>query len=401
MKVLICGIDGYLGWPLAIHLARQGHHVSGIDNQSRRALVESVGGCSAIPIQDISQRIRNLQECSHYPVSYFHGDITDYPFIEGTLRTVQPECIVHLAEMPSAPYSMMGINQAAYTHNNNVTGTLNLLYAIKEICPSAHLVKLGSMGEYGTPTCDIPEGFFPENAVWMEEEALVENGPEVGSLSGMMFPRKAGSWYHLTKVHDTHNIEFACRNWGLRSTDIMQGVVYGTRTPDACRSDIGELNTRFDFDECFGTVINRFCAQAVVGLSLTVYGKGKQKRGFLPLQDSIQCLTIAVEKPAKGGEYRVWNQFEEVYSITQLAGEVKKVASLNNLGTPDIVNIPNPRNEEEEHYYAPDCKTLFDLGYKPTNDLRGQLRDMIQDLIPHKQRILDHAVCLAPKTLWD
>jgi UDP-sulfoquinovose synthase len=296
----------------------------------------------------------------------------------------QPEAIVHLGEMPSAPYSMVDVHHAVFTQTNNIVGTLNILFAMRDVTAEAHLVKLGTMGEYGTPNIDIPEGFF-------EIEFR-------GRRDRLPFPRQAGSWYHQTKVHDSNNVMFACKIWGLRSTDIMQGVVYSTRIPQM--SDDPRLLTRLDFDQSFGTAINRFCCQAVIGEPMTPFGKGHQKRGFLPLRDSMQCLTLAIENPPQRGEYRVFNQFEEVYNVTELAQKVQKVARESGL-IGEIWNIENPRKELEEHYYKPDHQHLLDLGYQPTHDMEAELRIMLADLVKYQHRIAAKKESLIPDIRWD
>jgi UDP-sulfoquinovose synthase len=279
---------------------------------------------------------------------------------------------------------MIDVHHAVFTQNNNIIGTLVTLYAMRETVPECHLVKLGTMGEYGTPNIDIPEGFF-------EIEYR-------GRKDRLMFPRRAGSWYHQSKVHDTHNVEMACRLWGLRSTDIMQGVVFGTRIDEM--GDDERLQTRFDFDQCFGTAINRFCAQAVIGLPLTPYGVGKQCRGFIPLRDSMQCITLAVENPPKPGEYRTFNQFEEVYSIMELVEKVQRVGNKLDLNV-QIHPVENPRIEMEEHYYNPDHQHLLDLGYKPTHDMEAELEIMFKDLMPYRNRIESRKEAQLPDIRWD
>lgn len=404
MRVLITGIDGYLGWPLACSLASKGHEVGGIDNCTRRKCVREVGSQSALPIPPVDKRL-GLFGKTFGQVTYYHCDLCDYSDVVDAYSQFQPDAIVYLGEVPSAPYSMKGQKHAIAVQSNNVIGTLNTLYAMKEVCPNAHLLKLGTMGEYGTPGVPIPEGFFPKGSRWdypvtkdvWKDEGLVTPNRSYSVIEGMMFPRQAGSWYHLSKVHDTHNIEFACRNWGLRSTDVMQGVVYGTSLPFL--RDQPELCTRFDFDECFGTVINRFCVQAITNLPLTVYGKGNQKRGFLPLCDSIQCLTLALENPPEEGEYRVFNQLDQVYSINQLAAEVAKAARGFGIGA-TIKSVPNPRKELESHSYRPEVKRLYDLGYSPQGDLQTELYHMIQELLPHRNRIEESRNCIAPTTQW-
>jgi len=384
LRILITGVDGYIGWALSMHLALKGHEVAGIDNYSRRKWVGEMGSQSAIPIAQMADRLSSYRKNLGQNLRFYRGDLTDYNFVLNTYKSFLPEAVVYLGEMPSAPYSMIDVHHAVYTQQNNIIGTLVTLYAIHEVVPDCHLVKLGTMGEYGTPNVDIPEGFF-------EIEYR-------GRKDRMMFPRKAGSWYHQSKVHDTNNVEMACRIWNLRSTDIMQGVVYSTQIDNMPEEK--NLKTRFDFDQSFGTVINRFCAQATVGIPLTPYGIGKQKRGFLPLRDSMQCLTIAVENPPEKGEYRVFNQFEEVYSILQLAKKVQKIGNEFDLNV-KIQPIENPREEMEEHYYNPDHKHLLDLGYNPTQDMASELRLMFKDLLEHRDRIEERKEAHFPDIRWD
>jgi len=384
MKVFIAGVDGYLGWSLALYLAARGHEVSGCDLFLRRDWVAETGTQSATPIRRMTERLEAFRDRFGTNLQFRKGDLQDYDFVLNCLRSFQPEAIVHFGEMPSAPYSMIDAQHAIFTHSNNLIGTLNILYGMKETCPDAHLVKLGTMGEYGTPNIDIPEGFF-------EIEYR-------GRKDTLPFPRQAGSWYHQTKVHDSNNIMFACKTWGVRSTDIMQGVVFGTRIDEM--GDDDRLVTRFDFDQCFGTAVNRYCAQAVIGHPLTPYGKGGQKRGFLPLRDSMQCLTLAITNPPKPGEYRVFNQFEEVYNVTELAEKVKKVGEELGLNI-EIQNLVNPRKELEEHYYNPDHQHLLDIGYKPTRDVDQELRIILKDLMKHRARIEARKEALIPDIRWD
>jgi UDP-sulfoquinovose synthase len=384
MHVFIAGIDGYLGWGLAQYLTRRGHEVAGIDKFLRRDWVEEMGSVSAIPVYSIEERLAAFQEHFGKSLNFKEGDLLDYPFLRDTLADFQPEAIVHLGEMPSAPYSMIDQQHASYTHHNNVIGSLNLLWAMREVCPEAHLVKLGTMGEYGTPNVDIPEGFF-------EVEYR-------GRKDTMPFPRQANSFYHLTKVHDSNNTMFACRTWGLRSTDIMQGVVFGTHINEM--GDDPRLRSRLDFDQCFGTAINRFACQAVIGHPLTVYGRGGQTRGFLPMRDSMQCLTITVENPPAPGEYRVFNQFEECYTIEELAEKVREAALSVGIEA-EILNYDNPRTERDQHYYNPDRENLLKLGYQPTHDVVAEVKIMLHDLLPHKERILAKRDILVPDIRWN
>lgn len=383
MKILITGIDGYIGWSLAQHLAQKGHHLSGIDQQIRRKAVAEVGSHSATPIASIEQRLQAFSTAYQQPIDYHHADLTDYDSLLTILRQLQPDTIVHLAEIPSAPYSMIDAKHAALTQHNNVIGTLNLLYAMLEACPTAHLVKLGTMGEYGTPNIDIPEGTIE----------IAHNGRK----DSFPFPKQAGSWYHWSKVHDSNNIMFACRTWGLRSTDIMQGVVFGVQhTPTIANA---ALCTRFDFDQCFGTIINRFCAQAIIEHPLTIFGSGQQKRSFIPLKDAMQCLTLVIDNPPETGEYRVLNQFQQVYALKQLAQYVQQAAQSLGLAS-KIGYLENPRSEMSQHYFNPCHDKLLALGYQPSHDIEEQLYTMLQQLQPYRDRIWERRQTIIPDIVW-
>jgi nucleoside-diphosphate-sugar epimerase len=385
-RVFIVGIDGYIGWSLAMHLATRGHKVAGIDNYSRRKNVEKVGSQSATPICGMEDRIKVFDlvfRDAKGNISFTEGDLLDYNFAKDHLKSFKPDTVVHLGEQPSAPFSMVDREHAVYTQYNNVIGNLNLIYAIKEIVPNCHLLKLGTMGEYGYDTeFEIPEGFF-------EIEYK-------GKKATVPFPKMAGSWYHWSKVHDSNNIMFACKLWGLKSTDVMQGIVYGTRTKQMV---CDELLTRFDFDECFGTAINRFCAQAAIGHRLTPYGKGGQTRGYLALTDSIQCLTIAIENPPEKGEYRVFNQLDKLYKINDLAATVQKVGAKQGMHV-EIEPVENPRVEKEVHEYRVRAEKLRDLGFKETRTLEEEVDIMLTDLRHFKKRILAKREVILPKTYW-
>jgi UDP-sulfoquinovose synthase len=382
LKIMIMGIDGYLGWPLAMHLSNRGHDVSGVDNFSRRKNVEELGSHSATPIKTLNERLDVWQRVAGKKLGFHEGDLTKYDFVDAVIGEENPDCVVHLGEIPSAPYSMIDVEHCNYTQMNNIIGTNNILFAMKKHTPKCHLLKLGTMGEYGTPNIDIPEGFF-------EVEFR-------GRRDYLPFPRQPGSWYHLSKVHDSHNIMFACKIWGLRSTDIMQGVVHGIVTDEMTNDD---LLTRFDFDEAWGTALNRFCAQAVIGHELTPYGKGGQTRGFIALRDSIECMTITAENPPSEGEYRVFNQFDETYSVNELAGHVVQIAGEFGLDA-KIWSIENPRLEKEEHYYNPDREKLPALGFKPLFNLDSELRLTIPKLIKYKSRIEEKKRNIMPKIKW-
>lgn len=369
MKVLILGIDGYIGWALARHQLSLGNEVCGVDNFVRRKNVEEIGSWSGLPIPLFEERLKNLKKDYGDKIKFFQGDLQNPDFTNDVFKSFNPDSVVHLAEQPSAPYSMIDQQHCVYTQQNNVIGNLNVIYAIKNFSPKCHLVKLGSMGEYGTPDLDIAEGFFE-----VEFRGKKETIP---------YPRLAGSWYHWSKVHDSNNIMFACKLWNIRSTDIMQGVVYGTRT-----NEIKEEKdfTRFDFDEVFGTAINRFCSQAVIDHPLTVYGKGQQTRGFLALIDSIQCITLLIDNPSEIGEYRVVNQFDEQYTVSELAKRVQAIGEKKGLNI-EVNQFENPRIEKEEHYYKPDHEILKKLGFEPTRHIDEEISIMLDDLLKYKDRI--------------
>ena len=383
MKILILGMDGYIGWPLALKQLSLGNEILGIDNFSRRKNVSDMDSQSAIPILEMSERLEFLKREFGNKINFSEGDLIDKNFINETIKNFQPDAIVHLAEQSSAPFSMIDQNKAIYTFQNNVIGTMNLLYAIKNFCPDTHLVKLGTMGEYGYDSdLEITEGFF-------EIEFR-------GKKATIPYPRQAGSWYHWSKVHDSNSIMFACKLWGIKSTDIMQGIVYGTQTNEIINK---ESYTRFDFDEAFGTAINRFCAQAVIGHPLTVYGQGGQTRGFLALIDSIQCISILLENPPEKNEYRVVNQFDEQYNITELANKVQTIGNKKGLNI-KINSFDNPRIENEKNYYKADHKKLQELGFQATRTIDDEIELMFDDLIKYKNRILQKKNSIIKDLKW-
>jgi UDP-sulfoquinovose synthase len=345
VRILILGGDGYLGWPTALHLSDCGHDVAVGDNFVRRQYDHEMGVESLVPIEPLHTRTRVWRELSGREIAVFVVDLTDAHQTFAMIERFRPDTIIHFAEQRAAPYSMIDREHAVYTHYNNVIGTLNVLYAIKDIDVDIHLVKLGTMGEYGTPNIDIEEG-------WLEIT-------HKGRTDRVLYPKRPGSFYHLTKVHDSHNIEFTCRVWGLRATDLNQGVVYGQQTPQTALDD--RLATRFDYDAIFGTVLNRFVVQSVLGEALTIYGEGGQTRGIIDIRDTVECLRLASEHPAEPGEFRVFNQMTESMTITELA----KVVATSYPGEVSIENIDNPRVEAETHYYNVVHRGLVELGLTP------------------------------------
>lgn len=390
MNIIILGIDGYIGWPLAIKLAKLGHNVYGMDSLVRRERVKMLGSNSLTDIVDVFDRNIYLNDLSKNRdkdrILYSSLENISNDFLVNWLKKISPDAIVHLAEQPSAPYSMKNVITSVHTQQQNIIGTLKLLWAIKEACLNTHLIKLGTMGEYGQPDCDIPEGIIPDNCISKWYDNICE-------MKGMLFPRNPGSFYHLSKVHDTYNIKFACDTWGLRSTDIMQGILYGLS--DACTPY--EL-TRFDYDEYFGTVINRFIVQALINHPLTIYGDGTQKRALLTLNDALNCITIAINNPPNFGSYRTWNQFESYYSINRLALHVKKAAKVNNLPEVKFIHMDNIRNEAQKHYYNPENRILKALGYIPTTDIQAEINKIMGQLTSCKGRVIKDVIL--PKTRW-
>jgi len=370
MKIGVLGGDGYCGWATALYLSAKGHSVAIVDNFARRQWDHELGVQTLTPVRPLSERLRMWQQLTGKSIELFVGDVTDYEFLASTIQAFEPEAVIHFAEQRAAPYSMIDRKHAVFTQVNNVVGTLNLLFALREYQPECHLVKLGTMGEYGTPNIDIEEGY-----IHIEHNGRTDTLP---------FPKQPGSFYHLSKVHDSHNMMFACKIWKLRATDLNQGVVYGTTSDETLYDDA--LINRFDYDEVFGTVLNRFCAQAAVGHPLTVYGQGGQTRGFLDIRDTVRCVELACLHPAAPGECRVFNQFTEQFSVLEIAQLVK--AAGNKLGLDvEVDRIPDPRVESEQHYYNAKHSRLLDLGLKP-HFLSDSLLDSLMNIaIRYRDRI--------------
>jgi UDP-sulfoquinovose synthase len=381
MKVAVLGGDGYCGWATALYLSARGHSVAIADSCVRRQWDCDLGVQTLTPIRPLSERVQTWQKITSNTIDVFMGDVTDYDFLSSLISDFEPDAVIHFAEQRSAPYSMIDREHAIFTQMNNVVGTLNLLFALREIQPDCHLIKLGTMGEYGTPNIDIEEGYI----------AIEHNGRK----DVLPFPKQPGSFYHLSKVHDSHNIMFACKVWKLRATDLNQGVVYGTVT-DEVKLDEALVN-RFDYDEIFGTVLNRFCTQAAIGSPLTVYGKGGQTRGFLDLRDTVRCIEIACLHPADPGECRVFNQFTEQFSVLDLARMVQTAAEKMGLAV-EIDHLPNPRVEAEEHYYNAKHSKLLELGLKPHFLSDSLLDSLINVAVKYRDRI-DPSLML-PRVNW-
>jgi UDP-sulfoquinovose synthase len=378
MRILVLGGDGYLGWPTALHLSECGHAVGVVDNFARRGYDDELGVTSLVPIESLPARTNWWYQLTGRRIEIVAGDLVDATVALDAIRRFRPDAIVHFAEQRSAPYSMIDRAHAVYTQQNNVIGTLNVLYAIAEIDPGIHLVKLGTLGEYGTPNIDIEEG-------WLDVT-------HHGRRDRMLFPKRPGSIYHLSKVHDSHNIEFACRTWGLRATDLNQGIVYGAGTPATDRDP--RLATRFDYDAVFGTVLNRFAIQAVLGQPLTVYGSGHQTRGLINIRDTVECIRLTAEHPPEPGEFRVFNQLTQSLSILDIAKTVMNVFP----GPVELAHLDNPRVEAESHYYRVVSTGLPALGLTPhllTDALLNSLFELVER---HRDRI--DPAALLPTITW-
>jgi UDP-sulfoquinovose synthase len=381
MRVAVLGGDGYCGWATALYLSKKGHSVAIVDNFIRRQWDRELGVQTLTPIRTLSDRLRVWRELTGKPIELFVGDVTDYDFLSSAIKTFGPEAVVHFAEQRAAPYSMIDRKHAVFTQVNNVVGTLNLLYALREFQPDCHLVKLGTMGEYGTPNIDIEEGYI-----------TIEHN---GRKDVLPYPKQAGSFYHLSKVHDSHNIMFCCKIWGLRATDLNQGVVYGTMTDETALDEA--LINRFDYDEVFGTVLNRYCVEAAVGMPLTVYGKGGQTRGFLDLRDTVRCVEISLLNPAASGEFRVFNQFTEQFSVLELARMVQAAGKKLGLEV-RVDHIPDPRVEAEEHYYNAKHSKLIELGLRP-HLLSDSLLDSLMNIALRYRNRID-TTKMMPQVNW-
>jgi len=381
MRILVLGGDGYLGWPQSLYLSSKGHDVTIFDNLSRRRFDLERGFNSLAPIESIHERVAAWREISGRHIKVYTGDALEYEALASVFQIVQPEAVVHFAEQRSAPYSMIDRQHAVYTQTNNVIGTLNVLYAIKEFAPRCHLVKLGTMGEYGTPNIDIEEGFIEIH--------------HKGRSDVLPYPKQPASFYHLSKVFDSHNIMFCCKIWGLRATDLNQGIVYGVETEQTLQDT--RLATRFDYDQIYGTALNRFCVQAAAGYPLSVYGEGQQTRGYINLRDTIRCIELAITTPPAEGEYRVFNQFTEQFSLMQLAEMVVDQSKRSGLET-RIRYLPNPRVEAEQHYYHASHTRLIELGLEP-HLLNGAVLESLIALAMHHRSRIDKNLIL-PTVNW-
>ncbi len=382
-RILVAGVDGYLGWPAAQYLAARGHGVGGVDNYFRRRWVREMGSVSAVPVAPIEERLEAFRRRFGRALEFWEGDLRDYAFTESVVRECQPDAIVHLAQCPSAAFSMMDADHAVFVQTNNLVTTFNLFTAMRQGNPECHFLKVGSMGEYGTPGVPIPEGSF--DVVYR------------GRQDRLPFPRQAGNWYGWSEIYSSSNLMFACQNWKLRVSNLMPGIVYGSRVEESESDE--QLRSRLDFDQAFGTVVNRFCCQFIAGHPLTPFGDGRQRRPFLSLQDALKAISLAADNPPKPGEYRVLNHFSDTFSITEVALKVSDVAAEFGLQA-ELAFWENPRTEDNGHDYAAQSEKLLELGYWPDRDFESELRLMFQDLLPHRERIRSRQDAFVPDVHW-
>ena len=381
LRIIVAGGDGFCGWPTALHLSKQGHEVTIIDSLVRRDIDDELGSNSVTPILPLEQRVAAWKEISGSSIDVRIGDLGDYDFLRAVVTEVQPEAFVHFAEQRSAPYSMIDREHAIYTQRTNVEGTLNVLWAIRDCAPECHLVKLGTMGEYGQPNIDIEEGFIE-----------IEHR---GRKDRLPFPKQPGSFYHLSKVHDSDNIMFACKIWNIAATDLNQGIVYGLHTNET-RMDPRLVN-RFDYDAVYGTALNRFLIQAAAGHPLTVYGEGSQTRAYLNIEDTVRCIELSCTNPAAPGEFRVFNQFTESFSVEELA--VKVVSAAAQLGIDArIDHLENPRVEKYHHYFNAVNTRLIDLGLEPHLLTESVLVEILESARAHADRVKSELIL--PGVTW-
>lgn len=383
-NTVIFGGDGYIGWPLAIHLgARRDDRIIIVDNLCTRKLVKSVKSDTLVPIRSMKERLSAYtKETGKRNITFVEADARDPKAVDRIIEKYKPENIVHLAQQRSAPFSMVDQEHVLYTELNNIATNLNVLFSMVRHVPDAHLLKMGSMGEYGTPGIEITEG-----DIELERK---------GKKARLMFPRMGGSWYHLSKIFDTYNVAMANRVYDLTATDVMQGVVFGTRVDEITN---GALATRFDFDSIWGTVINKYVVQSVLLNKLLIYGKGRQTRGFLSLYDSVNCLTLLLDNPPERGKYRVVNQIDEIYDTLQLAEKVQKIGREYGIDA-GMEYVENPRVEKEEHIYEVEHKILPSLGFRREKSMDEVIHEIFDAVIQNRKRASSMKKLIYPTVYW-
>jgi UDP-sulfoquinovose synthase len=378
---MILGGDGYLGWPTSMRFAAKGHDVLTVDNYLRRKCIVETDSKALFEVPQLLERARLFEEATGHKMDAREVDLNDFAAFSKLVEEFKPDCMVHYAEQPSAPYSMRGFDEAQLTLQNNLNVTFNAIQAVMAHNPDCHIVKLGTMGEYGTPNIDIEEG-------WLDVT-------HKGRTDKFLFPRQAGSLYHTTKVLDTDLIWFYVRTFGLRVTDLMQGPVYGLETGETNGDE--SLFPFLNYDDIFGTVVNRFMVQAVADVPLTVFGKGGQTRGYLDLRDTLQCVELAADNPPDKGKLNIYNQFVETFSVNELAERVQRVGKSMGLDV-KIKSIDNPRKEMEDHYYNPAHSGLLEMGLKPHYMTDDVIASMMEVILRHRNNISEDRIF--PRVRW-
>ena len=387
--ILILGGDGYLGWPTAMYFSARNYEVSVVDNCFRRQICKELEVDMLYPIPSLVERARVWNEKTGHEIKVVLGDLINPDLMRSLFTGVKlnydwsvhkkftgiPDTVIHYAEQPSAPYSLMNYRTANFTLSNNLLVTNNLMFAVKDLSPETHIIKLGTMGEYGTPNIDIEEGWIDIN--------------HKGRQDKFLFPRQAGSIYHTSKIMDTDLLWFGCRVWDLKVTDLMQGPVYGMETEESEIDD--RLRTIFNYDELFGTIINRFITQAVIGYPLTVYGKGGQTRGYLNIKDTLQCVHLSEKNQPGPGSLNIYNQIMETFTVNQLA-ELTQESGAELGYNVEIKSIENPRKELEEHYYNPSYQGLKLLGLEPHYLTKKSMQSMFKKVERYKDTIRQEVI---------
>ena len=375
---MIFGADGYLGWSTAFSLSQDVSDLILIDNLSKRKYMRKLKRYPLVSIPKYSSRLHLMNDKCN--VSCHKIDCTNYMDTHNIIKKYKPDSVIHFAEHPSAPFSMLNSEYSWETLRNNLKSTYNILNSIRLICPKTHIIKLGTMGEYGTPNIDIEEG-------WLN----IRHNKRSDTF---LYPRQGSSLYHTSKIMDTDLIWFYTRMFNLRCTDLMQGPVYGIYpTQSSTEKDV----PMFTYDDIFGTVLNRFIVQSIINKPLTIYGSGNQIRGYINIQDSVECIKIALKNKPKPGHLEIYNQFTEQFSVSQLASLVKK--SMKTIGyNVKLKKMKNPRIESEEHYYNAKHSNLRKLGLKPTKLTEDVIIDIAQYCIKHKSNIRHETI--NPKIKW-
>jgi nucleoside-diphosphate-sugar epimerase len=389
VSIIVTGADGYLGWPTSVRIAdRTDERVVLVDNHARRDWVAEVGSRSAVPVADIEERLSAVREVHGLEnLSFAEGDLTDADFVDRLLRVHEPSTVVHTAAQPSAPYSQIDRDRANFTQHNNMQATRNLLWGLEETGQTdTHFVETTTTGVYGAPEFPIPEG-----------GATMENQ---GERDEVPFPAMAGSWYHLTKSHDAANIRLAHKQFDIPVSDVRTAIVYGTETEET-RSD-DRLKTRFDFDYYFGTVTHRFCAQAVAGYPVTVYGRGEQRKPFVSLEDAAEGLArLALADPDdREDDLTVYNQVTRAISIVEVANTIADVGSEFGYDV-DVEHFENPRDEDETHAMEIENDRYDGLIDGPEQSFEEGVRDVFESLSRHEETVAAHQDRFLPGVLTE